>query len=199
MNKKTLLVLAAASLLVVLMPVCLSAGNVGGSLQSAFSKGPQVINLYEGFSCPDDTMCQEITITPLFPFALGDILLCQPGFQCPSMVEGTIDGTNPMWSDVVRFADLGPNNGGYVAIFYSDPLNPNFIFGPNDINLMIAAGFAQPGDVMGGNSGQVLLETTPTPYGNYLFWSEIPEPGTLSLLGAGVLAAAGAIRRRLSM
>jgi len=187
---KTRVVTLLTLLMMVLLAPALYAGNVGGTLAPG-----DPINLYEGFQYPEGTYYQEVTVTPLFPFALGDIVLCEEGYTCPSFVEGSITTTDPRWSDVVRFADVP--GLGYVAIFYSDPYIPNFIYGPNDINQMIADGFARPGDVMGNNSSQTLAETIPTLYDGYQFWSETPEPGTLFLLGSGVAGLAGVLRRKL--
>lgn len=38
---------------------------------------------------------------------------------------------------------------------------------------------------------------TTTPSGNVVIGTAVPEPGSLALLGSGILAAAGAVRRRL--
>lgn len=134
--------------------------------------------------------------------ALGDILLCEPGFTCVPPLNGTIDPSDPMWSDLVRFANIP--DLGYVAILYSDPKIPSFIYGPNDITQMIADGFAKPGDYMGDNSGMFIPETAPyTTYAVYHIWSdvnesEVPEPATLLLFGTGLLGLGKALHKRLS-
>jgi len=154
------------------------------------------INVYES---PN-----EISVTLGLPhMALGDILLCEPGYTCPSSVHGAIDPNDPMWSDLVRFADV-PALGGYVVILYSESMIPDFVYGPGDINLMIADGFALPGNFMGDNSGAVIPETAPfTEYAVYHIYSdanetEVPEPGTVLLVGAGLLGLANSLRKRPS-
>ncbi|HVP44695.1 MAG TPA: PEP-CTERM sorting domain-containing protein [Terriglobales bacterium] len=153
------------------------------------------INVYEN---PN-----EISVTPGLPFmALGDILLCEPGYTCPTSVHGAIDPNDPMWSDLVRFANV-PELGGYVVILYSEAMIPDFIYGPGDITLMIADGFALPGDFMGDNSGLVIPETFPyTEYAVYHIYSDeyetVPEPGTMLLVGAGLLGLANSLRKRPS-
>jgi hypothetical protein len=166
--------------------------QVGENGVTKIVKGPAAIDLFEGAN-------DSSSITPLSPVFLGDIGLCEPGTGgCPGSWEGFNPPKNV--SDWVRFAD-NPSFGGYVAIFYSDPYLPIFIYGPGDIALMIADGYAQPGDSMGNNSGSILMEVgPPTPYGSYNFWSDTehtPEPGSLMLFGTGLLSIGGLLRRKI--
>jgi hypothetical protein len=120
-----------------------------------------------------------ISFPPLiFPLEGGDVLLVKP-------ITGAL-------SDVIRF-----NHLARTLVFYSDADGEGLLgdtgfptaFYPNTITLVegtpYSPFFFDPGS------------TTPPGSVTYVFLSELPEPGTIALVGGGLLVVACvAVRRR---
>lgn len=132
-----------------------------------------------------DTITVKIVgSTSTFTMVTGPLVSLAPGFF--SFTGGSLDVTNPMLG---TFADALTNGiltsggvGSFTASGFLVPI-PGLTTGSTSFNWTIA-----DGAIVGGTAGVNFTGTI----------AFIPEPGTLGLMGTGLIGLAGLLKRKLS-
>jgi len=138
----------------------------------------------------DPTFNEGVVNTGFGTVTAGDVIICESGTVCN-------DTTPSTWSDVLVFYSSGKSPFTPDA---SGDANVAFVF--SDSNGSLATFLANTGNGTSLSSNHVTIIENPTgltAYGAYSINSPetVPEPGSLMLLGVGLLGLVGARRKVL--
>ena len=154
------------------------------------------------------------TSTGLITGTVTGVSLCNPNCGAPSALSGTawitIAGFNPAASGGLAGSTISLNAGGYIfngtftqgsyTLVSAGALGNGYIFAGvatgtltiNGVSVQTSLNFA---------SGQTTLSTCPRgvcPFASGdVTLNTVPEPGTLGLMGTGLIGLAGMIRRKI--